>query len=305
MEAGHMQSKSTTTTRHLTTSVETMDLRTPHTHARPRRHCGFTLIELLVVISIIALLVGILLPALGAARATARSAVCLSNMRQTGTMYFMYANDNDDTMPTAYEMALDSDGKTRGPNILDNWWDLRPGKLIQENPPKFNGNRFTDALRMLYPYGFLAKNPQFLCPDIDYGGDVTPEIAEKMIDWMGRYPYLYRITTSAYRTPEANPKVAKFPDRDKDLKMGTADVNSNMWFLFDAGIWGEVGSPTDPTPGVSDIKKGDRSTSLFGWNLFVDTPNLNTRHKGINTAYLDGSVTKTSAGDFLDKEDPS
>ncbi|MEZ6194039.1 MAG: type II secretion system protein [Phycisphaerales bacterium] len=69
---------------------------TPSTAKQPGSLHGFTLIELLVVISIIALLVGILLPALSAARNSARGAVCLSNERQVGIAIIAYATDNDD-----------------------------------------------------------------------------------------------------------------------------------------------------------------------------------------------------------------
>ena len=64
-----------------------------------RRPNGFTLIELLVVVSIIALLVSILLPALSRARSLAKRIVCVTNVKSITTALHMYANDWDDNFP--------------------------------------------------------------------------------------------------------------------------------------------------------------------------------------------------------------
>ncbi len=64
---------------------------------------GFTLVELLVVISIIALLTGILVPALGKVRKSAKREACKSNLRQIGVAFQAYLDDNHDIMPPASE----------------------------------------------------------------------------------------------------------------------------------------------------------------------------------------------------------
>ncbi len=74
---------------------------------RPKRSTrpAFTLIELLVVIAIIALLVGILLPALSGARDSARSIICLSNLRTLAITSSQYADDNNGMLPRSSHSA--------------------------------------------------------------------------------------------------------------------------------------------------------------------------------------------------------
>ncbi len=85
----------------------------------PRRihRSAFTLIELLVVIAIVALLVALVLPAIGMARRSARATVCSSNLRQMGAALTAYNGDHKEAVIPSYNM----EGVTGAGVVLDGW----------------------------------------------------------------------------------------------------------------------------------------------------------------------------------------
>ncbi len=120
----------------------------PQPNHRPTRPSGFTLIELLVVISIIALLVGLLLPVLGKTRETAKDSVSLSNVRQIGSIALV--------------------------NFLNTEKGLYPihsADMPSANRPHGNKPRWAD---LLYPY--IENTDVFVNPHIDL---VTSALSKK------------------------------------------------------------------------------------------------------------------------------
>ena len=120
---------------------------------------GFTLIELLVVIAIIAILAALLLPALAAAKKKAQAISCLSNYRQLGLAWYMYANDNNDSL------AINSDNSAafnNTPNWVGNLMDWTSQNYNQD--PRY----LTDTrISLLGPYiGNSTKI--FWCPADNY-----------------------------------------------------------------------------------------------------------------------------------------
>ncbi|MEZ6191751.1 MAG: prepilin-type N-terminal cleavage/methylation domain-containing protein [Phycisphaerales bacterium] len=158
---------------------------------------AFTLIELLVVISIIALLVGILLPALGAARNSARGLVCLSNVRQWGVANAAFTTDHKGLIPK------DGVDKVRDNFPDEEWWAnaLPPyvgyGRYIDldHTPLPGDGSIFVDDSAEVdqqvlqnggYPSGDPLKPTFFFCYVIN--SKLTDELPGSDSDIVSKIP---------------------------------------------------------------------------------------------------------------------
>ncbi|MEM6333132.1 MAG: prepilin-type N-terminal cleavage/methylation domain-containing protein [Planctomycetota bacterium] len=207
-------------------------------HLSAGRRGGFTLIELLVVISIIALLIGILLPVLAGARGAAQTAACLSNCRTLGQVCTAFAVDHQDQLPSNRILAGPNQHVTWRAWLVDKKYMPDGDAWVCPSAPDEPQREYQDGVSVClddiesnYAYnGELAWRTYPLTTDprdIDLVRIQRPSVTFIVTETRARWPDL-RLRSFAGRGP--GPSTA---DDDEGGYFGWWHGRASNWVMFD------------------------------------------------------------------------
>lgn len=225
--------------------------------SRPSTTRAFTLVELLVVIGIIALLISILLPALGRARAQAQSVACLANLRSIGQAINLYAVANRQSLPYGYWDGVGSpDGTTSGANGNTSDWQL----LLMSNALGKGGNTYgtqsgADASKL---------QQMFVCPSASTErASVIAFRVERKLHYASHPRLMPNLD---------EPDLAKPPQLLRPYKIGSIRRASEIILIFDAAQITQELDGNAYAVGLNIDQTGLRSNATSGakqWNYLL------------------------------------
>ncbi|MEQ9460524.1 MAG: prepilin-type N-terminal cleavage/methylation domain-containing protein [Phycisphaeraceae bacterium] len=260
---------------------------------------GFTLIELLVVISIIALLIGILLPALGAARDSARSIQCLSNQRQVAIARNAYAVDYNDKMFVATVPPLDTQPRTY--NVTFGGYTLNVYSADRDLPGSTQvGGVFLwnvggpSGHGILYEEQYIGDLEFFFCPE--------PAVAE--VSAFGGSGEARQVTEADENFGAQNWGTLGF-NPGKRVGLGTYANRSEMVSKEQKSGYAASQGVNEKNVYFGSLRFSDNAALALSWcqHQFNDSLGAH-KGKGVNVAYGDGSGSFLSFNQVF-RDDPT